>query len=156
MAADCQTLPFPFVACPIVGGLAEAATGPAGPASYRLEAPRTVVDARTRNREARSGGCGFELAILDQGNDPANKVPPPPDLASLCQMEADLDQSRSETHRSFGARDAEFREEYRTEREASHLRFTRIRPPTQKPQLKAPNQGHCDVTLCKSASRYRQ
>ena len=32
----------------VVGGLAEAATGPPGPASYRLEGSRTVVDARTR------------------------------------------------------------------------------------------------------------
>jgi len=32
----------------VVGGLAEAATGPAGPASYRLEGTQTVVDARTQ------------------------------------------------------------------------------------------------------------
>ena len=45
------------------------------------------------HRDARSGGCGFELAILNRGNDPAYKAPPPPDLASLRQLEA-ADQSR--------------------------------------------------------------
>jgi len=48
---------------------------------------RTSLIPEREPRDARSGGCGFELAILNQGNTPAHKAPPPPDLASLPQME---------------------------------------------------------------------
>ena len=38
---------------------------------------------RGESREGRTGGRGFELAILSKGNEPANKAPPPPVLPSL-------------------------------------------------------------------------
>jgi len=71
----------------VVGGLAEAATGPPGPASARRLAPGQPLTPEREHRDARSGDCGFELAILNQGSDPSNKAPPPPDLASLRQRE---------------------------------------------------------------------
>jgi len=83
--------------------------GPHGPASgirvnlnngrgnslrFLRRGPGPSLTPARENRDARSGGCGFESAILYQGDDPANKAPPPPDLASLRQREADPDQSR--------------------------------------------------------------
>ena len=70
----------------VVGGLAEAATGPPGRASAWRGSGQSLTPEH-EHRDARSGGCGFELAILNQGNTPANEAPPPPDLASLPQME---------------------------------------------------------------------
>jgi len=77
----------------VVGGLAEAATGPPSPASAMRD-PGQSLTPECETRDANSGGCGFELAIPNQGNYPANKAPPPPDLASLRRRETDPDQFR--------------------------------------------------------------
>jgi len=68
---------------------------------------RTSLRPELEPRDARSGGCGFELAILNQGNNPANKAPPPPDLASLRQREADPDQSRDNCGSLLGCEPAQ-------------------------------------------------
>jgi len=49
----------------VVGGLAEAATGPPGPASAWRGSGQSLTPEH-EPRDARSGGCGFELAILNQ------------------------------------------------------------------------------------------
>jgi len=54
----------------VVGGLAEAATGPPGPASAQSGFRPSLTPER-EHRDTRSGGCGFELAMLNPGNNPA-------------------------------------------------------------------------------------
>ena len=65
----------------------------------RLRADRSREHPQTRKRgtrETRSGAGGCELAILSRGNDPANKVPPPPNLVSLHQGSADRGVGRTD------------------------------------------------------------
>jgi len=68
----------------VVGGLAEAATGPAGPASYRLERPRTVVDPRARTPRCEVRGLRLRVGNSQprQQSSPQGASTPRPRIAA--------------------------------------------------------------------------
>ncbi len=64
----------------VVGGLAEAATGPSVPPRSRLSAGVSREGAKARNEV---WGLRLRVGNSQQRHDPANKAPPPPDLVLL-------------------------------------------------------------------------